>query len=86
MIGLVHLDWKTQVRASQIERVTYDEDTQIHTIFLDGDDYGRKLTNHSYDHLTKYPLQLLPAEQGTKLCQWDLDAVEPEVWFEPVIA
>jgi hypothetical protein len=86
MIGLVHLDWQTQVQASQIDRVTYDDVSQTHTVYLSGAEYGRKLTNHAYEHLTKHPLQLLAAEAGTKLCQWDLDAEEPEVWFEPVIA
>jgi hypothetical protein len=86
MIGLVHLDWQTQVQASQIDRVTYDDVSQTHTVYLSAAEYGRKLTNHAYEHLTKHPLQLLAAEAGTKLCQWDLDAEEPEVWFEPVIA
>jgi hypothetical protein len=86
MMGFVQLDWRTQVKASEIERIVYREEDQSHVVYLKDGEYGRKLSANAHGHLTKHPVQLLHADAGTKLCQWDLDGPEPQIWYEPVIA
>ncbi|MFV0922761.1 hypothetical protein ACR720_04645 [Sphingomonas parapaucimobilis] len=90
MSGMFDMNWRMSYPLSRITRITRKDKAQIgdmaYYVRLEGEETSDEISEYTHSNIMAHPLQLLPAEPGTKALRAYADGGDEGVDKTPVIA